>query len=186
MSISRPDQLTPSLDGRVRDGVALPMDVFCQKFGSYAFFDLDIATSLELAVGLMKLIEDCADSGEQVSIFSAESREHLGTLTMGRDWADGVLQVGRSLRGKGDCGGMILVPVSGKWLAFQSRPVDVGVIALNCDDKLSLQKSGVDECFFDCGDIAEWMTGTTDRDANLRENYGDWLLQGLIVNYCRG
>lgn len=186
MSINRPDQITLCLDGTVRDDVALPTYVFYQKFSSYAFFDLDIATSPELAVGLKKLIEDCADSGEQVSIFSAESREHLGTLTVGSEWENGVLQVGRSLRAEGDCGGMILVPVSRKWLAFQSRPVDIGVIALNCDAKLSSQKLGVDDCFFDCGDIAEWMIGTTERDANLRENYGDWLLRGLIVNYCGG
>jgi hypothetical protein len=173
-----------SLDGVVHENAALPSMVFCQGFKKYAFFDLDVATSPELATGLNKLIESCFGVGDIAEAFSAISRESLGTVVVGNEWLNELLKIGQSMRDAGDCGGIILLPASGRWVVFQQQPIDLGVLALNCGDSLNRSTLQEDGCFFDCEDIIQWMQGNTERDANLRENFGEELLSGLLGNYC--
>jgi hypothetical protein len=168
----------------VRESVTLPSQVFCRGFDKYAFFDLDIATSFELAEGVGNLIRSCLGEDEAVEVFSSVSRERLATLVMGDGWPNKLAEVGKSLRDAGDCGGLILLSVSGKWAAFQSQPVDIGVLALNCDVSLTRSVLDVDGCFFDCEDVSQWRHGETDRDASIRENFGVLFLDGLLANYC--
>ena len=182
--MSHQDHCVHSLDGVVYENVELPLPIFYQRFDKYVFFDLDVATSLELAIGLKKLIETCFGTGETAEVFSAASRERLETVVVGNGLPNELLKIGQSLRDVGDCGGIILVPASRRWIVFQRQPVDIGILAFNCGDRFTRSALDPDGCFFDCEDIEGWLQGNTERDANLRENFGAWLLDGLLANYC--
>lgn len=173
-----------NLNEIVYQNAALPSAVFRQSFTKYVFFDLDMATSPELAAGLNGVIESCFGAGDIAEAFSAIGRDRLGTVIVGNEWSKELLEIGQTLRDAGDCGGIILLPTSKRWAVFQRQPVDVGVLALNCGDSLNRSVLQQDGCFFDCEDIIQWIQGNTERDANLRENFGEGLLNGLLENYC--
>lgn len=173
-------------DKIIRRNVALPSYVFSQKFDKYVFFDLDLATSSILLSGLSGLLEASGVAAEQFTIFSVTNGEILATVPEDAKWPTSVLRVGKGIREKNDCNGIIILPASQAWVVFQSRPVDLGVLAINDRARISREMIEASGCFFDCTDVARWLNGLSPDDAEMRSDIGKPFLAALKVNYCPG
>ena len=77
---------------------------------------------------------------------------------------------------------MLLVDTKGRWVAYQSRPVDVGILAIDNEGGLNDFKN-LKDYFFDLDDIYGWLEQRTARDIGLVQGLGANFLAALVKNY---
>lgn len=158
--------------------------VFLGAFGRYLFFDTDIGSSDALISTLHEIAKVCLGLNLHVDVFASSNRIFLGRLDANSDWVVQINGINKALQNAGDCDGLILVDTSRKWVVYQRRPVDVGIFAFDCIKSLPSLESAIDECFFGCNDIANWIVGRSQRDIDLVSNFGRDYLAALMRNYC--
>lgn len=159
------------------EGKQLPEQIFLEKFGSYMFFDADIGSSKEMLNAIMGLIFAEFGGDMSVKVFSSANWRLLGILEKEIEWGGEISGIGKALRDSGEYGGIILLDSLHRWVAYQSRPVDMGVLAINGSVNVR------DDDFFSCQDIASWLEMKTDRDKSLVKGFGKRFLQALIKEY---
>jgi hypothetical protein len=163
-------------------GAQLPARVLTRPFEKYLFFDADISSSEELISGVRDVVISCFDVDVEVQVFTSSTRSLLVQLGARVDWSVEISRLGKAIRDSGDAGGLTLVDAKRRWIVFQSRPVDVGLFALNCSAELS-SISRVKDSFFDCIDISDWLCQRTPRDADLVGGFGADFLTAMVKNY---
>jgi hypothetical protein len=164
-------------------GAELPDKVFNREFEKYIFFDADISSSEEMISAVRDVVIWCFDSDIDFQVFSSSSRDFLGHIQNSVDWLTEISRIGKAIRESGDVGGLTLVDSKKRWVAYQSRPVDIGVFAIDCPTNLS-RMQGIKDSFFDCVDISIWIRQETPRDADLATSFGEEFLVELLKNYC--
>jgi hypothetical protein len=164
-------------------GADIPMYVLSRRFKKYLFFDADIGSSDALISAVQLVAKTCFGLNSKIRVFSSSDRELLGYLNSTDDWPVKLKKISKVMRSSGDCGGLILEEATQKWAVYQNRPVDVGVFAFDCDQGLQDIAAVVDDCFFDCGHIARWLSGEGEREINLVDGFGRDFLITLIKNY---
>lgn len=163
-------------------GAELPAKVLTRPFEKYLFFDADISSSETMISGLRDLTVSCFDVDVEVEVFASSTRSLLVQLGKRVDWSVDISRLGKENRDSGDAGGLTLVDAKRRWIAYQSRPVDVGLFALDCRVELS-SIQGVKDSFFDCIDISRWLRRQAPRDADLVDGFGVDFLTALVKNY---
>lgn len=162
----------------------LPDFVFRRKFDGYRLFDGDISANDKFIAEFQTIIKNCYGARATCRAFSASSLEYLSDLDMDQNWAVEIPVLSRVLRSERDCGGVILLADTGKWIAVQQQPIDIGVFAFSlASDAGRLMLKDAD-CFFNCDNIEEWLAGSSDRDKALCESLGVEWLTGFLKNYC--
>lgn len=162
---------------------ALPERIFEDAFDGYLFFDSDVGSSDTLASTLYKVAKECLGVKFQVKVFSASNRSLLGELDENSDWVAQINEIGKALRSVGDCYGLILVDASHKWVVYQARPIDIGILAFNGMTNFPDIESEIKFCFFNSNDIANWLSGKGWEDIGLVSNFGREYLVNLLKNY---
>lgn len=173
-----------SLGVVVLDSV-FPQFIFSKAFDYYLFFDADIGSSEALISTLKKAASVCLAKGFYVDVFAASSQVFLGRLDANLDWVAPVSEFNKALRNVGDCDGLIFADETRKWVVYQKRPVDIGVFAFNGAEGFPGLEAAIDESFFNCNDIANWLRGASARDVDLANGFGRDYLAELMKNYCR-
>jgi RHS repeat-associated protein len=163
-------------------GAELPAKVLTRPFEKYLFFDADISSSEAMICGVRDAVISCFDVDVEVQVFASSTRSFLGQVGKPVDWSAEISRLGKANRDSGDAGGLTLVDAKRRWIAYQSRPVDIGLFALDCHAELS-GIPGVKESFFDCMDISDWLRRDTPRDADLVDGFGADFLAALVRNY---
>jgi hypothetical protein len=170
-----------SLDIIVREA-ELPQQVLIRRFRKYLFFDADITSSKPMISAVREVATACFGGKLEVDVFARSSRSLLGRLSGNAQWPAYVSSLGKGLRDGGDVDGMILVDTKKRWIIYQSRPVDVGVFAIDSHRVLYDMKV-VRESFFSREDISRWLLRPTARDIELVESFGAGFLEILLNNY---
>ncbi|WP_068676014.1 MULTISPECIES: hypothetical protein [unclassified Variovorax] len=170
-----------SLDVIVR-GAELPQQVLTRQFQKYLFFDADITSSKPMISAVREVAAACFDEELEVDVFARSSRSLLARLGGDADWPVDISRLGKALRDGGDVDGMILVDVKKRWVIYQSRPVDVGVFAID-SDRVPDGTEVVRDNFFNKEDISLWLLRRTARDVELVESFGAGFLATLLSNY---
>lgn len=160
----------------------LPLQILSRRFHQYLFFDSDISSSESMILAIQEVVSKCFGLDVEVDVYAGSNRRfvtHIGDV----DKLKGkVIRVGECLRDAGDFGGLILLDTKMRWIAYQSRPVDVGIFAI--DNGRALEGfEAMKENFFDCSDISGWLTQRTARDADLVQGFGAEFLAILVQNY---
>jgi len=163
-------------------GAELPSKVLTRPFEKYLFFDADISSSEAMICGVRDVAITCFNGDVEVQVFSSSTRSLLFQLGKRMDWSVEISRLGKANRDSGDAGGLTLVDAKRRWIAYQSRPVDVGLFALDCRVELS-SIQGVKDSFFDCIDISHWLRRRAPRDADLVDGFGADFLTALVKNY---
>jgi len=163
-------------------GAELPAKVLTRPFEKYLFFDADISSSGAIISGVRDVVISCFDVDVEVQVFASSTRSLLVQLGRRVDWSVEISRLGKANRDSGDAGGLTLVDAKRRWIAYQSRPVDVGILALDCRVELS-SIQGLKDSFFDCIDISHWLRRQAPRDADLVDGFGADFLTALVKNY---
>ena len=172
----------PSLCDVLATGAELPAKVFNRPFEQYLFFDADISSSEAMISAVRNVVISCFDLDVEVQIFASSNRAFLAQLGKCMDWSDEISRLGKTNRESGDAGGLTLVDAKRRWIAHQSRPVDIGIFAIDCHAELG-GVQGMKDSFFDCVDISNWLRRQTPRDADLVAGFGEDFLATLVKNY---
>jgi hypothetical protein len=171
-----------SLQDVIPVGLDLPGDIFARRFKKYLFFDADINSSQPLILAMQQASTACFGLDLEIDVYTSFGRTLLKRLKAPSDWAHEITRLGDRLFEDGDMGGMILVDRQRRWVAYQARPVDVGVFAIDC--LLDLQSiEGVRDGFFSIDDIKGWLLQLTQRDRDLVDGFGKDYLTALVANY---
>ena len=161
-------------------GGELPAQVLSRPFEKYLFFDADISSSEAMISAVREVVLFLFGLDVEAQVFASSNREFLAHLGKGVDWAVEISRLGKANRG--DPGGLTLVDAKRRWIAYQSRPVDIGLFAIDCSAELD-SIPGIKDSFFDCLDISGWLRRQTPRDADLVEGFGAVFLAALVKNY---
>ena len=164
------------------EGVELPAKLFSRHFKQYLFFDADISSSVAMISAVQEAVVSCFGRDHEVQVFSSSNRHLVGRLDRRMDWSVGICLLGKKIRESGDVGGFTLLDESLRWIAYQSRPVDIGIFAIDCDVKIRGIPSVADS-FFDKSDISGWLGGKSQREIDLVESFGKEFLARLVENY---
>lgn len=164
-------------------GAVLPRYIFSRDFNRYFFFDADIGSSNKLITTLQDVAGICFDMNFSVSVFAASNLTLMGKLEKNDNWLGQISKFNKWLRDAGDCEGLILIEASRTWIAYQKRPVDVGVFALNYIEDFQSFGVDLDDCFFTGEDIAKWLIGRSPRDIDLVKGFGSDYLTTLMKCY---
>lgn len=160
----------------------LPAQVMSRRYEQYLFFDADITSSEAVISAVRGVVTACFGPDVETEIFASSTRTSLALLGRGAEWPVEISRLGKALRDAGDFGGMILVDALGRWAAYQSRPVDIGILAIDSRGALDGVEAVKDD-FFDCADISGWLAQRTARDIDLVQGFGAELLTTLVKNY---
>ncbi|NDZ12401.1 hypothetical protein [Variovorax sp. WS11] len=172
----------PVLSDVIVVGAELPTKVLARPFEKYLFFDADISSSGPMISAVRDVVVACFGLDVEVEIFASSNRISLARLEKGMDWPVEIFRLGRAIRESGDTGGLTLVDTKRRWVAYQSRPVDTGIFAIDCHAELDGIQAMKDS-FFDCANISIWLSRRTLRDADLVQSFGTEFLAMLIRNY---
>lgn len=183
MHDSKANDLGVELLGVFIPSSTLPQRIFEDVFGRYLFFDADARSSDALVSTLYEIARACFGEALKVDVFTSSNQIFLGRLDVNSNWVAEINEINKTLRTAGDCDGLILVEASRKWVVYQSRPVDVGILAFDCLGSLSGLESAIADCFFGCDDIANWLVGRSQRDIELVNDLGREYLAVLVRNY---
>jgi hypothetical protein len=160
----------------------LPAQVLSRRYEQYLFFDSDISSSDSIISAVQSVVIACFGMDVEVDIFSSSNRSFLANLGQNPEWAVEISRLGKILRDASDFGGMILVDKRKRWVVYQSRPVDMGIVAIDGQGKLDEVEALKDD-FFDCTDISGWLAQRTARDIDLVQGFGSEFLEALLKNY---
>lgn len=163
----------------------LPEKIFQNQFDKYLFFDIDIRSSGDLISILQATAVANLVSNFQVNIFSFTDRLYQGCLNSTTDWALEIQATNKKMKNRGDYEGLILADENGKWIAYQSSPVDIGILAFTSLTELPERVLPLGQFFFSCSDISNWVASESPRNKNLVINFGRDYLVLLIQNYCK-
>jgi hypothetical protein len=180
---SKENDLGAEVQGIFIPGSVLPQRIFENAFGRYLFFDADIGSSDTLISTLYEVAKACLGTTLKVDVFASSNRILLGRLDVNSNWVTQINEISKTLRTAGDCDGLILVDVSQKWVVYQTRPVDIGILAFDGMAGLSGLESAIADCFFGCDDITNWLVGRSQRDIELVNDLGRDYLAALVKNY---
>lgn len=183
MHDSKANDLGADLLGVFIPGLALPQRIFDDVFGRYLFFDADVCSSDALISTLYEIAKACFGVTLKVDVFASSNRILLGRLDVNSNWVVQINEISKTLRTAGDCDGLILVDASQKWVVYQTRPVDIGILAFNGMTGLPSLESAIADCFFGCDDITNWLVGRSQRDIELVNDLGRDYLAALVKNY---
>lgn len=183
MHDSKANHFGVDLHGIFITGSALPRCIFENVFGQYLFFDADVCTSDALISILYKIAKARFGTTLKVDVFASSNRILLDRLDVNSNWIAQINRISKKLRTAGDCDGLILVDASHKWVVYQTRPVDIGVLAIDSIEGLSGLESGIADCFFECDNITNWLDGRSQRGLELVNNFGRDYLVSLVKNY---
>jgi hypothetical protein len=163
-------------------GLELPAELFSRPFKQYFFFDADISSSAAMISAVQDAVVSCFNRDHEVQVFSSSNGHLVGRLDRRIDWSIGICLLGKKIRESGDVGGVALVDESLRWIAYQRRPVDIGIFAIDCDVEIRSIPSVADS-FFDRSDILGWLDGKSQRDIDLVGSFGREFLVRLAENY---
>lgn len=163
-------------------GKIVPEFVFSGSHSAYWFFDADLCSS-QAAWSDLRQVHDAFNQVAPVEVLAASDGGLLGYLQAGDDWNTRLKSLARRMNADGDYGGIALKSMDENWSVYQSRPVDLGVFAVNeAIGAASLPPTWRDT-FFDASDIGGWLEGTTERDVAIVQTYGRDYLRALLDNY---
>jgi hypothetical protein len=135
-----------------------------------------------MLMAIKEVVGKCFGLDVEVEVYAGSNREFVAHIGDVEKLRGDVIRVGEALRDAGDFGGLILLDTKLRWIVYQSRPVDVGIFAINGGRTLE-GGDAVKEDFFDCSDISGWLTQRTARDADLVRGFGAEFLAMLVQNY---
>ncbi|WCM93924.1 hypothetical protein M5C99_04110 [Acidovorax sp. NCPPB 2350] len=176
------DKKIPSLFDVMVVGAELPGKVFGRPFENYLFFDADISSSQAQVSAVQNIVVSCIDHDAEVEVFASSDRRFLAHVGQGLDWSIDICRLGTINRKAGDAGGLILLDAKRRWVVYQNRPVDVGLLAINCNVGLT-GVVDMEDYFFDCGNVSDWLERKNQRDVDLVKSFGAEFLAALIRNY---
>lgn len=162
--------------------LGLPAQLFKRRFKKYMFFDADISSSKIMAGAVQDAVASCLGRDCNAYVFGSSDGRTVGGLDGSEDWPGRLSLLGKVSREVGNADGFTLIDVKGRWIAYQSRPVEIGIFGIDCDCDLRSIR-GVMDSFFDLTDISNWLNGTSARDKDLVEGFGKDFLIRLIENY---
>ncbi|KJC61041.1 hypothetical protein UP10_09000 [Bradyrhizobium sp. LTSPM299] len=148
----------------------------------YLFFDLDINSSQPLISAMQQAATLCFGSEADIDVSAATQRAFQKRLRATADLPCEVTNFGAQLFNDGDMGGMILVDQQQRWVAYQARPIDVGVFAIDCTQDVGALQS-VRDCFFSIDDVRGWLLQRAKRERDMVFNAGEGFLAALVENY---
>ncbi|WP_162588586.1 hypothetical protein [Variovorax sp. RA8] len=160
----------------------LPEQILVKRFKKYLFFDADISSSKPMISAIREVAVACFGEELEVEVFASSSRSLLARLDPSADWPVEISGLGKALRDGGDVDGMAFLDAKQRWIVYQSRPVDVGVFAIDSPQALDSIKA-VRDSFFSKEDISSWLLRRTARDVELVESFGAEFLTILLSNY---
>lgn len=166
----------------VLEDVELPEIIFNRPFDSYLFFDADLSSSDALISALREIVVVCFDMDVEAEVISSATRSFIVHLGKDALWQRDICRIGKTSRDRGEVGGLTLLDSRKRWVAYQSRPVDVGVFAFDCRQKLGAMQVAKDS-FFDCVDVSRWLLQSTASDADLVKSMGEVFLRTLVKSY---
>ncbi|WP_137940520.1 hypothetical protein [Chitinivorax sp. B] len=168
----------------IQPDVDLPDFIFTKKFSRYFFFDADFGTSDEHIDVVQEISRLCFDSDFKVNVFSNLDKSYQGSLGADGNWVQSVNEITRHMRDDRDCSGLLMVGGSKQLVLFQKQPVDIGILAIDSDRDLIELSQLINECFFCCKDISNWLGRKTNNDIELVESMGSDFLTELASKYC--
>jgi hypothetical protein len=176
------DESTGNLLDEMVRGAELPQQVLTRRFRKYLFFDADITSSKPMVSAVREVATACFGEELEVDVFARSSKSLLGRLSGNAEWPAYISSFGKALRDGADVDGMIFVDTKKRWIIYQSRPVDIGVFAID-SDRVLFDVKAVRESFFSREDISQWLLRRTARDIELVESFGAGFLEILLNNY---
>jgi hypothetical protein len=172
----------PRLSDVLLAEVELPSKILTKPFGKYLFFDTDISTSQDLISAIRSVVTTSFGNDVEASVFASANRIFLGYLKKEMNWPNELFRLTEIKNETVDAGGLAIMDMSRRWIAYQSRPVDLGIFALECSIELGDLQS-IKDNFFDCISISSWLMQRTSRDADLVRGFGANYLATLVKNY---
>lgn len=160
----------------------LPAQILSRRFDQYLFFDVDISSSKSMILAVEDILGECFGLDLETEIYKSSSRELIARISSKEEWCASILRAGKAIRNDGDFGGLILLDSKIRWIVYQSRPVDMGIFAIN-NKIVSGKINNIKEDFFDIADISGWLARRTARDNDLVQGFGADFLEKLVNNY---
>lgn len=156
---------------------------FSKRFGGHLFFDLDMRFDQVIIGAIRELALNCVGASARLALFSNTQKALLGWLEFDDDWPSMIAAMSDQLVESGDYNGLVLIDTSRRFVAYQDRPVDMGVVAFDADIKWHSLSEDARDCFTLPKDIEAWLDGRSDRDVSLASYYGREFLAALLKDY---
>ncbi|MGL3107508.1 hypothetical protein [Bradyrhizobium sp. BR 1432] len=160
----------------------LPSDVFVRRFSSYFFYDIDLNSSEAIISALRQVAVVCSGLDFEIDVYASSTRRFLASLDEASNLPCEIKKLGRAMCDDGDMGGMSIVDRRKRWAIYQERPIDLAVLAVECDVDLR-GIAAVRDCFFTIGDVRNWLSMRTARDRELVDVLGSGFLSALVESY---
>lgn len=163
--------------------VALPENIFNVQFDKYLFFDMDLSSSKSLIKIVQEIVVNNLQPNAAAKAFSASEGVLMGELDGTENWENKIAVWVKILRDHGDHHGIVLMGASGGWIAYQARPVDIGVFAFNYREGSTYSIDRWREYFFDRSVIFNWISNNSMHEASMIAGIEREYLSALLNNF---